>query len=330
MAGWWHGQFGELRRLVAAVFLLFILVTVLQAVTWLHSPAGYLRVTGGASDPVTFVDTELDGSGQWRFTTVTVVSVTNGQRLWTRMSGGTAEEFPIPSASLTSFSEDAAADFSQSERTAWNVAARLTGATAPDGAFVALVLPDSPAEAAGLTGGMVVSRIDDQQVTGASDVTAAVERAGGRAVVGVADGVEFEITPELSDGIWRIGVVVADVVSEPPPAEIAADHVGGPSAGLLFTLAYLDLVTAGDLTGGMTVAGTGTIEETGLVGLVGEADRKASAARVDGASVFFAPEGLVAEIGSPEGLTVVPVLTVDDAVTWLCAHGGEAEGLCDN
>ena len=51
--------------------------------------------------------------------------------------------------------------------------------------------------------------------------------------------------------------------STPAPAftvDIDSGRVGGPSAGLAFTLAILDVLTPGDLTGGPTIAVTGTIE----------------------------------------------------------------------
>lgn len=71
--------------------------------------------------------------------------------------------------------------------------------------------------------------------------------------------------------------------------------VGGPSAGLLFTLGIIDKLdgdgSGGDLTGGRTVAGTGTIDADGKVGAVGGVGLKTQAARRDGATVFLVPKG---------------------------------------
>lgn len=102
---------------------------------------------------------------------------------------------------------------------------------------------------------------------------------------------------------------------------VTVDGVGGPSGGLMFTLTFIDALTDGDLTGGLVVAGTGTIANSGAVGPVGGADRKVFAA-ADVADVFFVPATATAPTaphGSP--LRVIPVDTVDDAIAWLCDHG---------
>ncbi|KUN83201.1 hypothetical protein AQJ66_20125 [Streptomyces bungoensis] len=102
-------------------------------------------------------------------------------------------------------------------------------------------------------------------------------------------------------------------------------NVGGPSAGLLFTLGIIDKLdgdgSGGDLTGGRTVAGTGTIDASGRVGAVGGVSLKTQAARRDGATVFLVPK---AECGDakaelPKGLRLVPVTTLRGAVDSLVA-----------
>ncbi|MDT0462407.1 S16 family serine protease [Streptomyces gibsoniae] len=101
--------------------------------------------------------------------------------------------------------------------------------------------------------------------------------------------------------------------------------VGGPSAGLLFTLGIIDKLdgdgAGGDLTGGRTVAGTGTIDAAGDVGAVGGVALKVQAARRDGASVFLVPkeECTDARAELPKGLRLVPVTTLNEAVESLVA-----------
>jgi len=101
--------------------------------------------------------------------------------------------------------------------------------------------------------------------------------------------------------------------------------VGGPSAGLLFSLGIIDKLngdgTGGDLTGGRTIAGTGTIDPAGKVGAVGGVSLKTQAASRDGATVFLVPK---AECGDakaelPKGLRLVPVTTLKGAVNALTA-----------
>lgn len=115
-------------------------------------------------------------------------------------------------------------------------------------------------------------------------------------------------------------------------ARLDADlgEVGGPSAGLMLTLAYVDELTAGDLTGGMVVAGTGTVTPSGQVGPIAGISRKVQGAQLAGARVFFAPEAEAQEASgaADPGLKVVPVSSADDAVRWLCEHGGTAAGVC--
>ncbi|MGW0821499.1 S16 family serine protease [Streptomyces sp. NPDC002845] len=101
--------------------------------------------------------------------------------------------------------------------------------------------------------------------------------------------------------------------------------VGGPSAGLLFSLGIIDKLdgdgSGGDLTGGRTVAGTGTIDADGTVGAVGGVALKTQAAHRDGATVFLVPEAECSDAESelPEGLRLIPVTTLKGAVSALVA-----------
>lgn len=101
--------------------------------------------------------------------------------------------------------------------------------------------------------------------------------------------------------------------------------VGGPSAGLLFTLGIIDKLdgdgNGGDLTGGRTIAGTGTIDTDGTVGAVGGVALKTQAAHRDGASVFLVPkeECSDAKAELPKGLRLIPVTTLKGAVGALTA-----------
>ncbi|MCX5132896.1 S16 family serine protease [Streptomyces sp. NPDC060235] len=96
--------------------------------------------------------------------------------------------------------------------------------------------------------------------------------------------------------------------------------VGGPSAGLLFSLGIVDKLdgdgSGGDLTGGRVVAGTGTIDADGKVGAVGGVALKTQAARRDGATVFLVPKAECSDAKSelPKGLRLVPVTSLQGAV----------------
>ncbi|GAA2982248.1 S16 family serine protease [Streptomyces fulvorobeus] len=107
--------------------------------------------------------------------------------------------------------------------------------------------------------------------------------------------------------------------------------VGGPSAGLFFSLGIIDKLVGdgagGDLTGGRSIAGTGTISADGKVGAVGGVSLKTQAARRDGATVFLVPKAECGEARAelPKGLRLVPVTTLSGAVSALRAleQGGE-------
>ncbi|MFG2717213.1 PDZ domain-containing protein [Streptomyces sp. NPDC048416] len=113
------------------------------------------------------------------------------------------------------------------------------------------------------------------------------------------------------------------------PAKVKVDlhlaDVGGPSAGLLFTLGIIDKLngdgSGGDLTGGRTIAGTGTIAGNGTVGEVGGVALKTRAAARDGATVFLVPKGECSDAASglPKGLRLIPVTTLKGAVSALQA-----------
>jgi Lon-like protease len=101
--------------------------------------------------------------------------------------------------------------------------------------------------------------------------------------------------------------------------------VGGPSAGLLFSLGIIDKLdgdgSGGDLTGGRTIAGTGTIDADGTVGAVGGVALKTQAAKRDGATVFLVPKAECSDAKSelPKGLRLIPVTTLKGTVDALRA-----------
>ena len=119
-----------------------------------------------------------------------------------------------------------------------------------------------------------------------------------------------------------LGITPVERPKAPFSISISLANIGGPSAGLMFTLGILDKLTPGGLTGGRYIAGTGTMEVTddkGTVGPIGGILLKMIAARSAGATVFLVPAD-----NCPEALTRVPaalelarVSTLGDAVAAL-------------
>ena len=128
-----------------------------------------------------------------------------------------------------------------------------------------------------------------------------------------------------------IGIVPADTRTVDLPFEvtISTADIGGPSAGLAFTIALLDELTEGDLTGRGRVAATGTIEEDGTVGAIGALAQKAIAVRDAGATLFLVPssqpdeEIADARRAAGKGVTIVPVGSLDEALAALRENGGD-------
>lgn len=124
-------------------------------------------------------------------------------------------------------------------------------------------------------------------------------------------------------GRTLIGVSVGAQQVFPISVCIGVDptSVGGPSAGLAFTLGIIDKLTQGGIIHGRTVAATGTMSLDGKVGPIGGVQQKIAAATHAHASVFLTPAGDCADAKSvaPKSLTLVKVDTLATAVAALKA-----------
>ncbi len=142
-----------------------------------------------------------------------------------------------------------------------------------------------------------------------------------------AQSVSTTLATNPETGKAQLGVSLEDRPDYDFPFEVSIDsgEVGGPSAGLAFTLAILDQLTPGDLTGDGRVAVTGTIELDGSVGQVGGVKQKTEAAVGAGAKVFIVPAAEFADAtAAARGrLKVRQVTDLDDALAVLVASGGE-------
>jgi PDZ domain-containing protein len=123
-----------------------------------------------------------------------------------------------------------------------------------------------------------------------------------------------------------LGIEPEDQVDYRYPIAVNIDvtNIGGPSAGLAMTLGVIDALTSGSVTGGHTVAATGTIDSEGNVGDVGGVPQKTIAVENAGASIFLVPrqEYKAALSKDRPGLKIYEVSTLDQALAVLAAHGG--------
>jgi PDZ domain-containing protein len=109
------------------------------------------------------------------------------------------------------------------------------------------------------------------------------------------------------------------------PVEVTIDsgRVGGPSAGLAFTLGILDVMTPDSLTGGLKVSATGTIALDGSVGPIGGIHQKVMASRRAGVDLMLVPTSEINEARKYAGdLRVEPVASLTQALEVLTTVGG--------
>lgn len=156
------------------------------------------------------------------------------------------------------------------------------------------------------------------------------------------DGKEKEATGDLIELSTNqkagIGISLVDhtEISSDQDIIIDAGNIGGPSAGLMFTLEIYQQLT-GDIRKGHQIAGTGTIASDGTVGRIGGIDKKVASASESGAEIFFAPDDEITDderAADPEiktnyeeavaaaekldtDMTIVPVSNVQDALDYL-------------
>jgi PDZ domain-containing protein len=113
-----------------------------------------------------------------------------------------------------------------------------------------------------------------------------------------------------------LGIAVLDAPWAPFTIHFNLANIGGPSAGLMFSLAVVDKLTTGDINGSKFVAGTGTISEDGKVGPIGGITHKMMAAQDAGATVFLVPAENCDEARSmrDDSMELVKVDTLSEAV----------------
>ncbi len=225
-------------------------------------------------------------------------------------------------------------EMTDSQDTAKAVALRRLGYTVTDekGATTIVEVLCKGPSAGKLQLGDKVTAIDGHPVTSAADVKPLIvaDKPGDEIKVTVnRDGVIRDVTVKAGSrgGQAFLGVSTTDIEEHHFPVDVNIDteRVSGPSAGLAFTLAIIDDLTPGDLTGGRRVAITGTIEPDGTVGPVGGVRQKAVAAHDAGATLMLVPPDEFKDAKAhADGMKVVSVRTLDDALNALHQAGGDA------
>lgn len=194
----------------------------------------------------------------------------------------------------------------------------------PSAVDVTEVRPGAPADGKLRAGDRLV-RADGRPVTSIQQLQEVIQHhhVGDTLAFAVKRGdadVPVRVPVGLDGGQPRIGVVLREQYGKLPVAvSINTENIGGPSAGLMFSLSIYDRLTPGDLTGGRRIAGTGQITEDGSVVPIGGIGEKLVAAKRQGATLFLVPRGNCEEARAhpPAGLRMVVVSSVADAIAFL-------------
>ncbi|WP_329160967.1 PDZ domain-containing protein [Streptomyces sp. NBC_01717] len=230
--------------------------------------------------------------------------------------------------------QENAEEFSQSQESAKVAALTELGIPVTSRVVVSTVIKDSPAQGK-LHAGDVIKAVDGTAVKHPEDVAklvtkhkpgenvtftvipaktaAAAEKAGKQPEGTEKITITTKNAPKENRAI--VGIQAGTDHTFPFDIDIKLADVGGPSAGLMFSLGIVDKLTPGQLTGGKFIAGTGTIDDQGKVGPIGGINMKLVGARDAGARYFLTPGDncKAAASDTPSGLTLVKVKTIDDA-----------------
>lgn len=206
-----------------------------------------------------------------------------------------------------------------------------------NGVYVVSVIDGMPAEGI-LQSGDRITAIDGEEIDEANDLIDYVDnkKAGDTITVNVVrdeEELEKDVTLEAFPDIDNkagvgIQLVTDRSVEVNPEVNFSSGSIGGPSAGLMFSLEIYDQLTDVDLTKGYEVAGTGEVDYQGNVMRIGGVDKKVIAADREGCDIFFAANNngnedsnyenavkTAEEIGTD--MEIVPVNTFEDALDYL-------------
>ncbi|WP_084213540.1 SepM family pheromone-processing serine protease [Thermicanus aegyptius] len=332
-----------------------ILVVVIASLFLIQLP--YFTMSPGAAlelSPIVQVQGGYrDEKGKLMMTTVRTDRATLFSYLYAQLSPTTdlvpLQQILSPNEDVNQYFKRQEAVMKDSQQTAIIVAfqkANVPIQVINKGAVVTEIIPGMPAEKL-LKAGDVITAVDGEKVENAEELISALRgRSKGEKVELslLREGSPMTITIPLAPfpTEWQIkgegqkvgiGIYSPATEREVIPSKkvnFKTEHIGGPSAGLMFTLELINQLTPGDLTKGYAIAGTGTISMDGTVGPIGGIQHKVVGAKRKGAAIFFAPDNppLPGERSNYEdaveankrlnlGLKIIPVKKLDDALNYL-------------
>jgi Lon-like protease len=225
--------------------------------------------------------------------------------------------FP-PQLTIEESNEAGRIDMQNSQQAAVAAALLHEGYDIESDVRVAGVIPESPA-AGVLEEDDRIVRVNGETAYDVYSIRASIAAVDGPTTFDIErDGepMAVEVTPIVEGDQRLVGIYPSHEFTFPFEVDIELPNVGGSSAGMMFALGIIDELTPGAMTAGTRWAGTGTVTALGDVGPISGIVQKLHGAVDAGASHFLAPvENCGDVVGHvPDGLTVLAVDTLDDAI----------------
>ncbi|MFC7372057.1 SepM family pheromone-processing serine protease [Fictibacillus iocasae] len=325
-----------------------ILVLLGAAVIALYPLPYYITSPGDAKvlDPIIKVEGGDDDKGVFMLTTVRIGKANIPQYIWAKASDFKeiipAEEVRQKDESDEEYNQRQLQMMEDSQHAATVVAFKKSGEKVDisyHGVYVTGIIEGMPAEGV-LKPGDIIVKMDSQKVNETMQLLdyVASKKEGDKVKVvykrgGKQQSVTLPLAPfpkELeSSGKSKAGLGITYPVTDisiktDPPLNINASEIGGPSAGLMFTLEIMNQLQDKDLAKGRKIAGTGTMNLNEEVGPIGGISQKIVAADESGAEIFFAPvaannykDAVKAGKSIDTKMKIVPVKKLDDALKYL-------------
>ncbi|GAB4072336.1 protease DdcP [Barrientosiimonas marina] len=306
----------------------------------------YIYKPGGADslDPIVKVENGHESKGDMHLVTVRGGQATPVQYVWAKLLPN-QEVMPLEDVRPEGVSEDeyfhAQLQMMESSQQAAKVvaykAADKTITINYNGVYVVSVVDNMPADNK-LQAGDHIKKVDGNNVEETNDLLDYMKTKNPGDTVTVTFKRDKETMTEdislekFSDEDTKAGIGIRLVtdrsVAVDPEVNFSSGEIGGPSAGLMFSLEMYDQLTEEDLTKGYEVAGTGEIDYQGNVHPIGGVDKKVIAADDKGCQIFFANSNDGAEDSNYHAavktaeeintdMDIVPVDTFQDALEYL-------------
>ena len=332
--------------------IVLVVLAVFMPIPFVRSAPGSTYDALGKVDGSAVVNVEAknsyqtyDTSGELRILTVSQWGGPYGKlewldalrSLWDRSIVITPTEFLFaPNIDPNQVAQESQIQFQSAESAAIAAAMAYLGYPVSTDLLVATVMTDKPVSKALMLGDQVI-QINGESTQAFDDVVRILEQVspGDDVNVTVKRGKEtliqtFSTFADTETQKARMGVNILSIYRGPMPITFGLGGVGGPSAGLAFALSIVDQLTPGDLLAERDVSVTGEIGIDGSVGPIGGVKQKVSAAARAGSTILLLPRDNCRDLPDqlPEGLQVVPVSSLTEALAALASETPEKLPVC--